>query len=70
MAWKWAERKIRYLPGKHRIWVYEVELTDVEPDANGLRADPGSVMARTGWVVRELGSFVSPAEADAAVGCA
>ena len=70
MAWKWGTRTIRYQSEEPRAWVYEVALTDAKADTNGLRADPGSVVADAGRVVREVGSFLSEAEADAAVDCA
>lgn len=70
MAWKWGKRTILYQSEEPRAWVYELVLTDVKPDTNGLRTDPGSVMAEAGRVVREVGCFLSEAEADAAVDCA
>ena len=44
-----------------------LELSDPKPDVKGLHVDACSVMARAGRVVREVGSFLSEAEADAAV---
>lgn len=63
MAYEWGARLLR---GQRApvgpVHIYEVELEDVEADVNGRRNDPDSVMARSGRVLRKIGSFSSQAE--------